>query len=66
MPAYLNAADIYVSTSLSDGTSLSLLEAMACSLPVVVTDIPANKEWITDGHNGFLCCRKNRVSCPTA
>jgi len=54
MPDYLNAADIYVSTSLSDGTSLSLLEAMACSLPVVVTDIPANKEWVIDGHNGFV------------
>jgi glycosyltransferase involved in cell wall biosynthesis len=54
MAAYLNAADVYVSTSLSDGTSSSLLEAMACALPVVVTDIPANKEWVVDGHNGFL------------
>ncbi len=54
MPAYLNAADVYLSSSLSDGTSLSLLEAMACALPVVVTDIPANREWVTDGHNGLL------------
>src|SRR5262249_52641323 len=38
---YLNAGDIYVSTSYSDGTSLCLLEAMAVGLPAVVTDVPA-------------------------
>jgi glycosyltransferase involved in cell wall biosynthesis len=59
MPHYLNAADVYVSTSLSDGTSLSLLEAMACGLPVVVTEIPANKEWVINGQNGFLVPPKN-------
>lgn len=59
MPHYLNAADIYVSVSLSDGTSLSLLEAMACALPVVVTKIPANEEWVVDHYNGFLVQSKN-------
>lgn len=59
MPDYLNAADVYVSTSLSDGTSLSLLEAMACALPVVVTEIPSNKEWVINGQNGFLVAPKN-------
>lgn len=59
MPAYLNAADVYVSTSLSDGTSSSLLEAMACSLPVVVTEIAANKEWVIDGHNGLFVHLRN-------
>lgn len=54
IPMYLRAADIYVSTSFSDGASASLLEAMACGLPVVVTDIPANNEWIQNGKNGFL------------
>jgi len=52
--SYLSAADIYVSTSYSDGTSASLLEAMACSLPAVVTDIAGNAEWIEDEVNGFL------------
>jgi glycosyltransferase involved in cell wall biosynthesis len=56
---YLNTADIYVSTSLSDGTSLSLLEAMACGLPTVVTDVPANLEWIEDRKNGFVVPRKD-------
>lgn len=59
LPKYYNAADIYVSTSLSDGTSLSLLEAMACGLPTVVTDVPAIMEWIVDGKNGFVVPRKD-------
>lgn len=52
MPALLQAHDVYVSASLSDTTSVSLLEAMACGLFPVVTDIPANREWIADGENG--------------
>jgi glycosyltransferase involved in cell wall biosynthesis len=54
LPKYLSSADIYVSSSLSDGTSNSLLEAMACGLAPIVTDIPANRAWISDGENGFL------------
>ena len=54
MPKILNSADLYVSTSFSDGTSASLLEAMACGLPIVATKIPANEEWIVQGQNGFL------------
>lgn len=56
---YLNAADVYVSSSLSDGTSLSLLEAMACGLPIVVTDVPAILEWVQDDVNGLVVPRKN-------
>lgn len=58
MASYLNCADIYVTTSLSDGTSASLLEAMACGLPLVVSDAPANLEWVKDGDNGCLVPRK--------
>jgi glycosyltransferase involved in cell wall biosynthesis len=50
----LNSADIYISCSESDGTSVSLLEAMALGLYPIVSDIPANREWITDGVNGRL------------
>lgn len=59
MAEYLNAADIYVTTSLSDGTSNSLLEAMACGLPVVVSDAPSYFEWVTDNHNGYIVPRQN-------
>jgi|GEM_PF-215615 len=54
MPGVLKASQIYVSTSLSDGASVSLLEAMVCGLFPIVTDIPANREWIRHGDNGFL------------
>jgi glycosyltransferase involved in cell wall biosynthesis len=54
MPDLLSRADIYVSTSLYDGTSVSLLEAMVAGSFPVVTDIPSNREWIVDGKNGFL------------
>lgn len=57
--AYVNASDIYVSTSLSDGTSASLLEAMTLGIPSVVTSIPGNKEWIEDGCNGSLVPTKD-------
>jgi glycosyltransferase involved in cell wall biosynthesis len=54
MPKLLSQADIYISTSLGDGTSVSLLEAMASGAFPIVTDIPSNREWISDGENGFL------------
>jgi glycosyltransferase involved in cell wall biosynthesis len=54
MPDLLSTVDIYVSTSLYDGTSVSLLEAMGTGTFPIVTDIPSNKEWISDGVNGFL------------
>lgn len=54
LPRILNAADVYVSTSITDGSSASLMEALGCGLPVVVTDISANREWIKHGENGFL------------
>jgi glycosyltransferase involved in cell wall biosynthesis len=54
LPAFLNSAPVYVSTSLFDGTSVSLLEAMACGRLPVVSDIEANREWIIHGDNGLL------------
>jgi glycosyltransferase involved in cell wall biosynthesis len=60
LPLYLNSADIYVSTSLSDaGLASSTAEAMACGLPVIITDFGDNKKWVEDGTNGFLIPLKN-------
>jgi len=50
----LSQTDIYVSTSLHDGTSVSLLEALGSGAFPIVTDIPSNREWVSDGENGFL------------
>jgi len=54
LPAYLASSNIYVTTSRSDSSSQSLQEAMACELAPVATDLPANREWIKDGENGFI------------
>lgn len=53
MPEVYRAADLYVSASHSDGSSISLLEAMACGLPALVSDIPGNREWVLPGDNGW-------------
>ena len=54
LPRYYHAADLYVSASHSDGTSISLLEAMACGCPALVSDIPGNREWICSEKQGWL------------
>jgi len=55
LPYYLTASNVYVSTSVSDGgIAISTLEAMACGLAPIVTDVGDNKKWIKDGENGFI------------
>jgi len=54
LPRYYRSADLYLSASHSDGTSISLLEALACGRPALVSDIPGNREWITPGVEGWL------------
>jgi len=54
LPGWFRAAHAYVSCARSDGASVSLLEAMATGLPVLVTDIPSNREWVRAGENGWL------------
>ena len=79
LPDFYQAADLYISTSHSDGTSISLLEALACGTPVLLSDIPGNREWVTapegvgwlfrDGDeqsltNGILHAVENREQLP--
>lgn len=44
----------FVSVPESDGTSVSLLEAMAYGCIPIVSDLPANREWVKDGYNGII------------
>jgi len=54
LPRWYHWADVYISPSHVDGSSVSLMEALASGLPCLVSDIPANKEWVTEGENGWL------------
>ena len=54
LPDYYRRADVYLSASHSDGSSISLLEAFACGSPAIVSDIPGNQEWVINGENGWL------------
>ncbi len=62
LPEYYRKADLYLSASHSDGTSISLLEALACGTPVIVSDIPGNREWIEPGVQGWWYPDGNAVA----
>jgi glycosyltransferase involved in cell wall biosynthesis len=54
LPRWYQKADLFISPSHIDGSSVSLMEALACGSAILVSDIPANKEWITHDVNGWL------------
>lgn len=52
--SWLAAADLFALLSSLEGFPVSLLEAMACGLSAVVSDIPANRQLIEDGRQGLV------------
>ena len=54
MPAVWNTAHIACLPSYREGLPKALLEAAACGLPIVTTDVPGCREIVRDGDNGFL------------
>jgi len=54
LPRWYHMADLYISPSHVDGSSVTLMEALASGRPCLVSDIAGNKEWIEDGINGWL------------
>lgn len=49
----LGRAACYVTASEVDGTSVTLLQAMACGTPVVASATPGNLDWVRDGDTGY-------------
>ncbi len=54
IPRLLSGADAYVLSSAWEGTPMALLEAAACSLPLVATAVGGNTDVIEEGHNGRM------------
>jgi glycosyltransferase involved in cell wall biosynthesis len=55
MPALYQAADILLFPTVREGFGLVVAEAMACGLPVVVSDCSSMPELVAEGRGGFLC-----------
>ena len=55
LPEYINEAKVFVLPSIYEGHPKALIEAMACSIPVIGCDSPGIKEIIDNGSNGLLC-----------
>ena len=58
---YLRAMDIFVMPSLAETSSIATIEAMACGLPVVVTETGDLKRYIKDKENGVFFSKKNSL-----
>lgn len=59
LPIVLNAADVFILPSASEGLANAWVEALACGTPVVTTPIPGATELITDPHWGRLVPRES-------
>lgn len=56
---YYQAMDIYVLPSLTETTSLSTLEAMACGIPVITTPVGEASRYVKNSKNGFKFSKGN-------
>ena len=43
-----------LNTVVDRGTSLAIIEALACGTPVICSDVPGNTDLVEDGYNGFV------------
>jgi glycosyltransferase involved in cell wall biosynthesis len=54
MQDFVSRSKLYISATESDGTSLSLLEAMNLGCIPLISNIVSNRSWVLDGINGYL------------
>jgi glycosyltransferase involved in cell wall biosynthesis len=55
----LREADVFLHSSLGEGISNSVLEAMACGVPIVTTEAGGMREAVTDGQEGFVLAARD-------
>lgn len=59
IPKFLQQANFYISTPITEGVSASLFEAMASGCLPIVSDLPGNRSWIQQKENGILVTIEN-------
>lgn len=58
---YLNMADLFIMGSYKEGWSTSLVEAVSCGVPCVVTDFSSAAEMVHDGENGYVLSQRDET-----
>ncbi len=66
VPDLLREAGFFVSSSLTEGISLTLLEAMAVGLPIIATAVGGNPEIVVEGKTGHLVPSQNPIALAEA
>ena len=64
LPDLMRGASVFIQTSHEEGLGISVLEAMACGLPVVATRTAGSKETVLDGDTGWLLDQDDETSLP--
>lgn len=57
---YINAADVFILGSYTEGWSTSLIEALACGKPIVTTNVSSAFDIVKEGKNGFIVRERNQ------
>jgi glycosyltransferase involved in cell wall biosynthesis len=56
---FLQKLDIYIHASLGETMSTAIMQAMACSKPIIASDVPGINNMIKQNQNGLLVPAKN-------
>lgn len=66
VPELLSQSSFFATSTLTEGISLTLLEAMAVGLPVIATAVGGNPEIVVEGQTGYLVSERNPEQLATA